>query len=114
MYNRKVANAEAYITTLEGEVGPISLVPGIPKASASHLITLIDKVLRVRSGEEKPAPKPKAKPKAKAVSKPKPEPKKAEKKKVEKKVAPKKKVVAAKAKPAPAPKKKIAEKAKKK
>lgn len=71
VYNRKIANAEVYMSELEREVGPIPIL-GIPVGSADHLIALIDAVLRVRAGE---MPKPvskvsKVRPTAKAKAKP--------------------------------------------
>ena len=51
-YNRHVANAEAYVAALEAEAGPVPMRPHMAKHSPDHLMALVDKVLRVRAGEE--------------------------------------------------------------
>jgi len=55
-YDRQIANAAGYAAELEAEAGPVAVPEGADKHSADHLIALVDKVLRVRSGEEKAAP----------------------------------------------------------
>jgi len=55
-YGRQIANAASYCAELEAEAGPVVLPAGANKHSTDHLIALIDKVLRVRSGEAKAAP----------------------------------------------------------
>jgi len=55
-YGRLIANAAGYCADLEAEAGPVSLPEGAEKHSTDHLIALVDKVLRVRSGEAKAAP----------------------------------------------------------
>jgi hypothetical protein len=54
-YGRQIANAAGYAAELEAEAGP-ALPEGVDKHSAEHLIALVDKVLRVRSGEAKASP----------------------------------------------------------
>jgi len=55
-YGRQIANAAGYCAELEAEAGPVAIPEGAAKHSTDHLIALVDKVLRVRSGEAKAAP----------------------------------------------------------
>jgi len=84
MYGRKIANAEAYAAALESEAGPVSVPAGAAKHSPDHLMALIDKVERVRSGEEKAESKMESKP-SMPEAKPKSESKKEKKSKKSKK-----------------------------
>ena len=58
VYGRQIANAAAYAAELETEAGPVALTPEVGKHSPAHLMALIAKVERVRSGAEPKASAP--------------------------------------------------------
>ena len=68
-YGWQIANAAGYCAELEAEAGPVALPEGADEHSPDHLIALVDKVLRVRSGEAKSAPVAVAPPVKEAKSK---------------------------------------------
>lgn len=98
--NRKIANAEAHVAALEAEAGPVAPRANMHKHSPDHLLALIEKVKRVRAGEEKAAVA-EEKPKKKSAPKKKKAPKKKAKEEVVE-AAPEETVATSEEAPAPA------------
>jgi hypothetical protein len=63
-HGHAIANAEAYVSSLEQITGPLAVPAGSAKNSAGHLIALAERALQVQAGEAQavvpPSPAPRA------------------------------------------------------